>query len=143
MSIARSTREDEAPQQAAAFPVRRTNGVLEVCLIRRKDSAAWGLPKGHIDPGNTAEETALIEALEEAGLEGRLLDRPIGSYRYEKWPLMAEAPGILTGTAESAEHAHCTPLCGGSDDPRTLTARSAGRRRGWRCDVLLWLPLGQ
>ena len=85
MSIARSNREDEAPQQAAAFPVRRTNGVVEVCLIRRKDSVSWGIPKGNIDPGNTAEETALIEALEEAGLEGRLLDRPIGTYRYEKW----------------------------------------------------------
>ena len=85
MPIARSTREDEAPQQAAAFPVRRTNGAVEVCLIRRKDSFTWGIPKGNIDPGNTAEETALIEALEEAGLKGRLLDRPIGTYRYEKW----------------------------------------------------------
>jgi phosphohistidine phosphatase len=38
-----------------------------------------------IDPGNTPEMTALIEAHEEAGIEGRLLDPSIGTYRYKKW----------------------------------------------------------
>ncbi len=71
-------------QQAAAFPIRRTNGKLEVCLIRRKDSGEWGIPKGNIDPGNTPEETALIEAREEAGLRGRLLDQ-IGTFNIRKW----------------------------------------------------------
>ncbi len=73
------------PQQAAAFPSRRTDGILEVCLIRRRDATGWGIPKGNIDRGNTPEATALIEAYEEAGVEGRLLDRPVGTYRYEKW----------------------------------------------------------
>ena len=57
---------------------------MEVCLIRRKDSTSWSIPKGFIDPGDTAEEAALTEAHEEAGLQGRLLGGPIGTYRYQK-----------------------------------------------------------
>lgn len=67
------------------IPVCHTARGVEVCLIRRKDSASWGIPKGFIDPGDTAEEAALTEAYEEAGLEGALLGDPIGTYQYKKW----------------------------------------------------------
>lgn len=67
------------------IPVCHTARGVEVCLIRRKDSASWGIPKGFIDPGDTAEEAALTEAYEEAGLEGTLLGDPIGTYQYKKW----------------------------------------------------------
>jgi 8-oxo-dGTP pyrophosphatase MutT (NUDIX family) len=56
-----------------------------VCLIRKRRSAKWGIPKGVIDPGETAAETALKEAWEEAGIAGRLLGRPVGAYVHEKW----------------------------------------------------------
>jgi 8-oxo-dGTP pyrophosphatase MutT (NUDIX family) len=42
------------------------------------------IPKGWIEPGQTAGETALQEAWEEAGLAGALEGEPIGSYLYEK-----------------------------------------------------------
>ena len=42
------------------------------------------IPKGWIEPGQTAGETALQEAWEEAGLVGSLDREPIGSYLYEK-----------------------------------------------------------
>jgi phosphohistidine phosphatase len=72
-------------QQAAAIAVMRIAGDLEVCLIRRKGSKSWGIPKGLVDPGDTREETALNEAWEEAGLTGRLVGKPVGTYEYEKW----------------------------------------------------------
>jgi len=73
------------PTQAAAFPVRRhDDGIVQVCLIRRKDSTQWGIPKGNIEPGDDARRTALREADEEAGLEGRALGESIGAYEYEK-----------------------------------------------------------
>ena len=72
-------------QQAAAIPVKRIRGQLHVCLIRRKGSKSWGIPKGLVDPGDTQEETALNEAWEEAGLSGRLVGKALGSYRYSKW----------------------------------------------------------
>ncbi len=38
-------------------------------LIKNKRSAHWGFPKGHIEKGETNEETAKREVLEETGLE--------------------------------------------------------------------------
>lgn len=38
-----------------------------------------------IDPGESAGETALKEAWEEAGICGRLLGRPVGAYVARKW----------------------------------------------------------
>ena len=64
--------------------VRRSGRDTQLCLIRRKGSQAWGIPKGFIDPGDTAEEAALTEALEEAGLEGDIVGHSIGTYEYEK-----------------------------------------------------------
>ena len=65
--------------------VRPGAGEIEVCLIRRRDSGKWGIPKGLIDPGDTPEEAALKEAWEEAGITGSLVGPPIGTYVYEKW----------------------------------------------------------
>jgi 8-oxo-dGTP pyrophosphatase MutT (NUDIX family) len=72
-------------QQAAAIAVRRSARNYQVCLIRRKGSKSWGIPKGVVDQGDTREETALNEAWEEAGLKGRLIGDAIGTYKYEKW----------------------------------------------------------
>ena len=72
-------------QQAAAVAIRPNGGTFEVCLIRRKESGTWGIPKGLVDPGDTHQITALNEAWEEAGLRGRLIGGPLGTYEYEKW----------------------------------------------------------
>jgi phosphohistidine phosphatase len=75
------------PQQAGVIAVRRDGHGFEVCLIRRKASRRWGIPKGMVDPGDTHEETALNEAWEEAGLKGRLIGEALGTFSYEKWNL--------------------------------------------------------
>ncbi|MBI3822144.1 MAG: NUDIX hydrolase [Planctomycetes bacterium] len=71
---------DGCIRQAAALPLRRGR----VCLITSRNGKRWVIPKGWIDPGQTAGETALQEAWEEAGLVGALEREPIGSYLYEK-----------------------------------------------------------
>ena len=68
-------------RQAAALALR--NG--RVCLVTSRNAKRWVLPKGVIEPGQTAGETALQEAWEEAGLTGSLRPEPVGSYVYEKW----------------------------------------------------------
>jgi len=76
---------DNRPRQVAVIPVRRTgDGVVRVCLIRRKTSAKWGIPKGYIDRGHDHTQAALAEADEEAGLNGRLTGDMVGTYEYEK-----------------------------------------------------------
>jgi 8-oxo-dGTP pyrophosphatase MutT (NUDIX family) len=71
-------------EQAATIPFRHNKGTVKVCLIRRRGTEAWSLPKGSVDPGDTLPHTALKESWEEAGLLGRLWGDPVGTYRYEK-----------------------------------------------------------
>ena len=71
--------------QAGVIPFRRKKGTIEVCLIRNKGRRKWKIPKGFVDPGETVEQAALKEAWEEAGVRGRLVGEPIGSYDYDKW----------------------------------------------------------
>ena len=74
---------ERTPRQVAVIAVRRSH-LLEVCLIRRKDSERWGIPKGFVDPGDSPEQAALQEAVEEAGLKGRILGNVVGTYDYVK-----------------------------------------------------------
>ncbi len=71
---------DRAPQQAAAIPFRRREGAVEICLITTIRAGRWTVPKGFIDPGDTAPGTAVKEAREEAGIHGRVLGGPVGYY---------------------------------------------------------------
>ena len=66
--------------QAAAIPVR----CGRVCLVTSRGGNRLVVPKGCVEHGRTAEQIALQEAWEEAGLLGYLHARAIGSYRYEK-----------------------------------------------------------
>jgi len=68
-------------RQAAALPIRGG----KICLITSSNGKRWVIPKGVIEPGQTAGEAALVEAWEEAGLVGTLDKEPIGSFLYEKW----------------------------------------------------------
>lgn len=71
--------------QAACIPFRfKSDGSAEVLLIRWNDSNDWGIPKGVIEGSDTARQTALVEAFEEAGVNGDLLDKDFGGFAYEK-----------------------------------------------------------
>jgi len=73
------------PAQAAAIPFCRREDGVHVCLVRRRESRSWGIPKGFIDPGDTEQDTVLNEAWEEAGLRGQLVGEPVGTYEYQKF----------------------------------------------------------
>jgi 8-oxo-dGTP pyrophosphatase MutT (NUDIX family) len=45
----------------------------------------WVVPKGKIEPGQTARDAAQAEAWEEAGLLGAASASPIGTYSYTKF----------------------------------------------------------
>jgi 8-oxo-dGTP pyrophosphatase MutT (NUDIX family) len=57
--------------------IRTDNGTAHVALIATRGRTRWGLPKGAVAAGETSEQAALREVLEETGLEAeivRLLD---------------------------------------------------------------------
>ena len=68
-------------EQAAAIAVKDGR----VCVVTSSSGMGWVIPKGCLEPGKTAAETALQEAWEEAGLVGILSSEPVGTYFYEKW----------------------------------------------------------
>lgn len=57
---------------------------LRAALIGRTDRRGrllWSLPKGHVEQGETAEQTAMREVAEETGIEGKVLAE-LGSIDY-------------------------------------------------------------
>lgn len=71
-------------QQSAVVPYRRIKGKIEILLITTR-KGRWIIPKGIIEPGLSPARSAAKEAQEEAGVLGKVDDRVIGEYAYEKW----------------------------------------------------------
>jgi 8-oxo-dGTP pyrophosphatase MutT (NUDIX family) len=68
---------------AGGVLVRRVRGRSMVAAIRPrgKPEGLWALPKGQIDAGESAAETAMREVREETGVSGRLVEK-LGDVRY-------------------------------------------------------------
>ena len=52
---------------------KKENGVLKVLLIHH-NLGHYGMPKGHVEFGETEEETALREVFEETGISSYIID---------------------------------------------------------------------
>ncbi len=71
-------------QQVGALPIRWTGDELRVLLVTSRETQRWIIPKGWRMRGRTNAEAAAQEALEEAGVRGRVRAKPIGRYVYAK-----------------------------------------------------------
>jgi phosphohistidine phosphatase len=71
--------------QSGVIPYRVIDSEVEILLITTKRRARWIIPKGVIDVGSTAQESASKEAYEEAGVWGDISHDPVGEYQYDKW----------------------------------------------------------
>lgn len=72
-------------RQSAVVPFRfRWNGP-EILLITSRKKKRWIVPKGVVEPDLSPQDSALMEAFEEAGLRGRVAGPALGRYTYEKW----------------------------------------------------------
>jgi mutator protein MutT len=62
--------------QAGAVTFRHDKGELKILLIRsKKNPSRWIFPKGHIEPGETAQQASVRELSEEAGVEGEIVEK--------------------------------------------------------------------
>lgn len=69
---------------AGGVVYRRRKGAVQVALAARRTrrgDLVWGLPKGEIETGESAEDAAVREVREETGLEARIED-DLGEIRY-------------------------------------------------------------
>jgi len=71
--------------QSSVVPYRVHDGEPQVMIVRSSSDRHWVVPKGIADPGMTPQDSARKEALEEAGVEGRIVGEPLGNYDYPKW----------------------------------------------------------
>lgn len=71
-------------KQCAALAYRQTKRGLEIVLVTSLETHRWVLPKGNIVEGLSERDSAALEAFEEAGVEGSLAKRSIGTYDYDK-----------------------------------------------------------
>jgi 8-oxo-dGTP pyrophosphatase MutT (NUDIX family) len=71
--------------QVCAIPYRWEAGELRYLVVTSSAGDRWIFPKGVVDPGFTAEESAHVEAFEEAGARGNLSPTPLHSYPRKKW----------------------------------------------------------
>ena len=71
----------------------------QILLVKQfEHKANWGVPKGHIDRGETFEQCAQRETFEETGIEVKLLERlPDAKAAYKK-----EDKTVITFLAEQA-----------------------------------------
>ena len=70
--------------QVAALPVRLGSAGLELMLITSRETGRWLVPKGWPMKGIKDFKAAAREALEEAGVRGRIAKHPLGAYTYQK-----------------------------------------------------------
>ncbi|MET3924796.1 NUDIX hydrolase [Devosia sp. 2618] len=68
-------------RQSGALPYSIVDGRVVFLLITSRRTGRWIFPKGDIEIGMTAWESAAQEALEEAGVTGEISSEPVGSYR--------------------------------------------------------------
>lgn len=55
-------------KSCGAVVLRKNQGRLQVLLIKHINGGHWAFPKGHVERGETEEQTALREIKEETGL---------------------------------------------------------------------------
>ncbi len=101
-----------SPTHAGGVVVRGRGAELRVLLVTAKYQAnQWVFPKGHIEPGETAEQAAVREVEEEAGVVAAI-GAPIGTLEFRNARGMVRAQFfVMTFVSEGA--------------PRE------GRRRAW------------
>lgn len=60
-------------KSCGAIVYRKFHGNTELLLIKNANGGHWSFPKGHVEPGETEEETALREIKEETDIDVALI----------------------------------------------------------------------
>ena len=60
---------------AGGVLVKKRGNRAQLCLVSKKEGRVWAFPKGRVDQGESLEETALREILEETGHEAVIIDK--------------------------------------------------------------------
>jgi 8-oxo-dGTP pyrophosphatase MutT (NUDIX family) len=76
--------DGEPRRQHAALPWRIVASGVEVLLASSRETRRWVIPKGWPMKGRKPHATAALEALQEAGLLGKIDKISVGFFHYQK-----------------------------------------------------------
>lgn len=88
-------------KSCGVIPYRWSNGEREY-LILLQTNQCWSFPKGHMESGETEEQTALRELLEETGLQAKLVPGKRVVSEYDILPNARKQVVLFLGEAEGA-----------------------------------------
>ena len=60
---------------AGGILVKKRGNRPQICLLSKRGGRVWALPKGRVQPGETLEQTAEREILEETGHRAQVLEK--------------------------------------------------------------------
>jgi 8-oxo-dGTP pyrophosphatase MutT (NUDIX family) len=81
----RKAKKGQRVRQVAAIPFRIGEaGEMEIMLVTSRETKRFIVPKGWPMKGKSGRKAATIEAEEEAGVIGKTLKAPAGTYSYWK-----------------------------------------------------------
>lgn len=89
--------------EAGAIPFRIVGSRPEFLLVTSR-RGQWIFPKGRVAPERSIEEAAVKEVAEEAGVVGRLLPGPVGTYRHQKGEKPCQVILFLLAVEAESEH---------------------------------------
>lgn len=72
-------------RQSAVVPYQIRGDQLDIMLVTSRKKKRWIIPKGIIESDLGPQASAAKEALEEAGLQGIVHSKLLGTYSYKKW----------------------------------------------------------
>ncbi|HEX8617055.1 MAG TPA: NUDIX hydrolase [Thermoanaerobaculia bacterium] len=76
-----ATRRTRSEHSSGGAVIAIRDGAAHVALIATRNKTRWGLPKGAVIDGETSEDAALREVLEETGLQARIV-KPLDTIQY-------------------------------------------------------------
>lgn len=94
-----STIESLYQKSCGVIPFRRHNGETEILLLLQRENECWSFPKGHMEPWETEQATALRELREESGLTVQLQPDFRTTVEYRISPLTRKEVVLLLGEA--------------------------------------------
>ncbi|HEX9163940.1 MAG TPA: NUDIX hydrolase [Thermoanaerobaculia bacterium] len=79
--MAESRKKTRNEHSSGGAVISTRDGVPFVALIATRGKTRWGLPKGAVSEGETSEQAALREVLEETGLQAEIV-KPLDTIEY-------------------------------------------------------------
>lgn len=82
-----ANKPDWLNERSAAIPIIMDNDGIKVVLVttKPKENNNWIFPKGQVELGMTAHDSAAKEAFEEAGVAGHISPTQFDEYQHNKW----------------------------------------------------------